>query len=60
MGGNVDNLRGVPDFERGFELLPKLFNEEYFTSGHKSRIFREAYTAARSARFEHGQSGRSY
>ncbi len=60
MGGNVDDLRDLPDFERGFELLPKLLNREFFKVGHKSRQLREAYAAARSARFEHGASGSSF
>lgn len=33
-----------------------LINKEFFTTGHKSSKLRGAYNAARSARFEYGQS----
>jgi hypothetical protein len=41
---------------KAMELTKGLINPEFFTSGHKSPKLREAYNAARSARFEHGQS----
>lgn len=59
LGGNVGDLQNIPEFERGFELVPKLMDRGLFKSGHKSRKLREAYVAARSSRFEHGASGRS-
>lgn len=59
LGGNVSDLQNMSEFDRGFELLPKLLNKELFRSGHKSRKLREAYATARSARFEHGESGRT-
>jgi hypothetical protein len=45
-----------PANARALELTKGLMNPEFFTSGHKSPKLREAYSAARSARFEHGQS----
>jgi len=41
---------------KAMELTKSLMNPEFFTSGHKSPKLQEAYNAARSARFEHGQS----
>ena len=46
---NPANLKAI-------QLLKDLINPEFFSSGHKSPKLREAYNAARSARFEHGQS----
>jgi hypothetical protein len=37
-------------------LAKDLMNPEFFASGHKSRRLQKAYSAARSARFEHGES----
>ena len=37
-------------------LSKDLMNPEFFGSGHKSPRLREAYRAARSAKFEHGKS----
>jgi hypothetical protein len=37
-------------------LTKDLMNPEFFTSGHKSPRLQQAYSAARSARFEHGES----
>jgi hypothetical protein len=34
----------------------RLMNQEFFCSGHRSLKLEEAYDAARSARFEHGES----
>jgi hypothetical protein len=45
-----------PANAKAVELTKGLMNPEFFTSGHKSPRLREAYSAARSARFEHGQS----
>ena len=45
-----------PANAKALELTKGLVNPEFFTSGHKSPRLREAYNAARSARFEHGQS----
>jgi hypothetical protein len=41
---------------KAVELAKGLLNPEFFTSGHKSPKLKEAYSAARSARFEHGES----
>jgi len=38
------------------EATKGLMNPEFFASGHRSPKLREAYDAARAARFEHGQS----
>ena len=59
LGGNVDDLRVAPAFEKDFVLTPRLVDKELFSSGHKAHKLREAYAAARSARFEHGASGGS-
>jgi hypothetical protein len=37
-------------------LTKDLMNLEFFSSGHKSPRLQKAYSAARSARFEHGES----
>lgn len=41
---------------KAMELTKGLMNPEFFASGHKSPKLQEAYNAARSARFEHGES----
>jgi hypothetical protein len=41
---------------KAMQLTRDLMNPEFFTSGHKSPRLQEAYSAARSARFEHGES----
>jgi len=41
---------------KAMNLTKGLINPEFFTSGHKSPKLQEAYNAARSARFEHGQA----
>jgi hypothetical protein len=41
---------------KAMKLAKDLINPEFFTSGHKTPKLHEAYNAARSARFEHGQS----
>jgi hypothetical protein len=46
----------APDDLKAMNLTRDLMNLEFFTSGHKSPRLREAYTKARSARFEHGES----
>jgi hypothetical protein len=38
------------------DLTKDLMNPEFFTSGHKSPRLQKSYSAARSARFEHGES----
>jgi hypothetical protein len=38
------------------DLAKDLMNPEFFASGHKSPRLQQAYSAARSARFEHGES----
>jgi hypothetical protein len=45
-----------PANAKALELTKGLMNPEFFTAGHKSPKLREAYSTARSARFEHGQS----
>jgi hypothetical protein len=45
-----------PPKGKGMKLTKGLMNPEFFTSGHRSPKLQEAYSAARSARFEHGQS----
>ena len=46
---NPANLKAI-------QLIKDLINPEFFTSGHKTPKLQEAYTEARSARFEHGES----
>lgn len=41
---------------KAMQLTKGLINPEFFTSGHKTPKLQEAYNAARSARFEYGQS----
>jgi len=41
---------------QAMKLTRSLMNPEFFTSGHKSPRLQKAYSAARSARFEHGES----
>ncbi len=41
---------------KAMKLTKDLMNPEFFASGHKSPKLQEAYSAARAARFEHGQS----
>jgi len=41
---------------KAMKLTKDLMNLEFFTSGHKSPRLHKAYSAARSARFEHGES----
>ena len=45
-----------PTSIKAMALTKDLMNPEFFASGHKSPRLREAYTEARSARFEHGES----
>ena len=59
LGGNVNDLRAIPELEKDFVLTPSLVDKRFFTSGHKSRKLREAYAAAKGAWFEHGHSGRT-
>lgn len=59
LGGNVNDLRAIPEFEKDFVLTPNLVDKQFFTTGHKSRKLQEAYAAAKSAWFEHGHSGRT-
>ena len=57
---DVEEREGMkpPNFAnaKALELTKGLMNLEFFASGHKSPRLREAYNAARSARFEYGQS----
>jgi hypothetical protein len=46
---NPANLKSI-------QLIKDLINPEFFTSGHKTPKLQAAYSAARSARFEHGES----
>jgi hypothetical protein len=46
---NPANLKAI-------QLIKDLINPEFFTSGHKTPKLQAAYSAARSARFEHGES----
>lgn len=41
---------------QAMKLTRSLMNPEFFTSGHKSPRLQKAYSAAKSARFEHGES----
>jgi hypothetical protein len=41
---------------KAMNLTKDLMNLDFFTSGHKSPRLQKAYSAARSARFEHGES----
>lgn len=41
---------------KAIQLTKGLLNPEFFTSGHKTPKLQQAYNAARSARFEHGQA----
>ena len=41
---------------KAMQLTKGLMNPEFFTSGHKSPRLREAYSAARSAKWGHGKS----
>jgi hypothetical protein len=45
-----------PTSIKALDLTKGLINPEFFTSGHKSPKLQAAYSAARSARFEHGES----
>ena len=48
----IEKERGKHD-----RLVQKVLNLEFFTTGHKTPDLRNAYDAARSARFEHGEYG---
>ncbi len=52
---HLAEYRGVRGAGRT-EATKGLLNSGFFASGHKSPKLQEAYSAARSARFEHGQS----
>jgi hypothetical protein len=41
---------------KAMNFTKDLMNLEFFASGHKSPRLQKAYSAARSARFEHGES----
>jgi len=41
---------------KAMKITKDLMNPEFFSSGHKSPRLQKAYSKARSARFEHGQS----
>ncbi len=41
---------------KAMKMTKDLMNPEFFASGHKSPRLQKAYSAARAARFEHGQS----
>ena len=45
-----------PASMKALQLTKDLMNPKFFTSGHKSPRLQKAYSKARSARFEHGQS----
>jgi hypothetical protein len=45
-----------PANAKAVELTKGLLNTEFFASGHKTPRLQKAYSAAKSARFEHGES----
>jgi hypothetical protein len=53
---NLHSRVSNPVNVKAMELTKSLMDPEFFTSGHKTPRLQEAYNAARSARFEHGQS----
>jgi hypothetical protein len=52
----LDRNAAYPANVKAMKLTKDLINPEFFASGHKTPKLQEAYNAARSARFEHGQS----
>jgi hypothetical protein len=59
----LDCVEGIPEIDKVFDIVPAavsgVVNTEYFTAGHKAPALQEAYSAARSVRFDIQQSRRS-
>ncbi len=52
----LDCVEGIPVFDKVIDIVPAMvsgaINTDFFRSGHKMPMLRDAYTAARSAQFE--------
>jgi hypothetical protein len=59
----LDVVEGIPAIDKVFDIVPAMvagaLNTEYFSSGHKAPALQEAYSAARSVRFDLQRSRRS-
>ena len=59
----LECVEGIPEIDKVFDIIPAMvagaMNTEYFTSAHKAPALQEAYSAARSVRFDIQRSRRS-